>query len=75
MFPEISASINPRYFCAFSAGIIASPGDSIAGTTSPAPFGPGTETTPDAYFLGALAPRPTAIGVPAKAICFAIALS
>ena len=28
------------------AGITASPGESIAGTTSPAPLGPGTETTP-----------------------------
>ena len=35
------------------AGITASPGDSIAGTTSPAPFGPGTERTPDAYPCGA----------------------
>ncbi len=29
----------------------------MAGTTSPAPFGPGTERTPLAYFLGACGPR------------------
>ena len=38
-----------------SAGITDSPGDSIAGTTSPAPFGPGTLTIPLANFL---TPRP-----------------
>ena len=51
----IIALINGAYFFAMSVGITASPGDSIAGTTSPAPFGPGTETTPLANFL---APRP-----------------
>ena len=45
-FPEIMAPINEEYLLAMSVGITASPGESIAGTTSPAPFGPGTETTP-----------------------------
>ena len=46
------SEMKPRYFCALSAGITASPGASIAGTTSPAPFGPGTERTPDLYPCG-----------------------
>ena len=49
---EIIDETSPLYFAACFAGITASPGESIAGTTSPAPFGPGTDKTPDAYFLG-----------------------
>ena len=46
---EMIAEINDLYFCASSAGITASPGDSIAGTISPLPFGPGTLRIPEAY--------------------------
>ena len=48
---EIIPLISPPYFSTILAGITASPGESIAGTTSPAPFGPGTLTIPFAYFL------------------------
>ena len=72
IFPEIIPLINPEYLVAIFAGITASPGDSIAGTTSPAPFGPGTLNTPLAYFFG-FAPRlPTALG-PVNAVCAATA--
>jgi hypothetical protein len=43
--------ITGAYFLADLAGITASPGDSNAGTMSPAPAGPGTIETPLAYFL------------------------
>ena len=45
------AVIKPLYLSVVSVGITASPGESIAGTTSPAPFGPGTLITPSTYFL------------------------
>ena len=45
IIPEISG----EYFAVIFAGITASPGASIAGIISPAPFGPGTDTTPLAY--------------------------
>ena len=48
IIPEISG----EYFAVIFAGITASPGESIAGIMSPAPFGPGTDTTPVLYFLG-----------------------
>ena len=51
MFPATIPLINGPYFSTNFAGITASPGDSIAGTMSPAPFGPGTETIPLANFL------------------------
>ena len=43
---EIIELISGAYFLDIFAGITASPGDSIAGTISPAPLGPGTDTTP-----------------------------
>ena len=46
----IRDEIIPLYFLDCLAGITASPGESIAGTTSPAPFGPGTDIIPDASF-------------------------
>jgi len=52
IFPATIALINGPYFSAIAAGITASPGASIAGTTSPAPLGPGTLTTPLAYPVG-----------------------
>ena len=45
------AVIKPLYLSVVSVGITASPGESIAGTTSPAPFGPGTDIIPSLYFL------------------------
>ena len=51
MFPATIPLINGPYFSTNSAGITASPGDSIAGTISPAPLGPGTLTIPFANFL------------------------
>ena len=64
----IIEEINPEYFFAWSAGITASPGDSIAGTTSPAPFGPGTLMVPEAYILGATRPGPVIVGGTPKAL-------
>ena len=49
---EIIELISGAYLLAILAGITASPGDSIAGTTSPLPFGPGTDTTPLLYPIG-----------------------
>ena len=46
----IKEEIIPLYFLDCLAGITASPGESIAGTTSPAPLGPGTDMIPDARF-------------------------
>ena len=46
---EIKEDTMPLYFCACFAGMTASPGESMAGTTSPAPLGPGTERIPLAY--------------------------
>ena len=50
MLSAIIPLIRPPYFLAILVGITASPGESIAGVTSPAPLGPGTLTTPFAYF-------------------------
>ena len=49
IFPVIIDAIKPRYLLAIFAGITASPGDNIAGTMSPLPFGPGTDNTPLLY--------------------------
>ena len=46
----IREEIIPLYFFDCFAGITASPGESIAGTTSPAPLGPGTDIIPEARF-------------------------
>ena len=46
MLSAIIELINPPYFFVMAVEITDSPGDNIAGTTSPAPFGPGTETIP-----------------------------
>ena len=51
-FPATIPAITGAYFFALFAGITASPGDSRAGTMSPAPAGPGTMETPLAYFFG-----------------------
>ena len=45
----IKEEIIPLYFLDCFAGITASPGESIAGIMSPAPFGPGTENVPLLY--------------------------
>ena len=74
-YPGISSFIIPRikpeYFADCLAGITASPGDSIAGTMSPAPLGPGTDTTPLAYFFGlaAVPLAPGTEGVPTSLDC------
>ena len=52
MLSVIIAAISGPYLSVIAVGRTASPGESIAGTTSPAPFGPGTLNTPSAYFLG-----------------------
>ena len=52
MLSEIIPLISGAYFLANLVGITASPGESMAGMTSPAPLGPGTETTPFAYPVG-----------------------
>ena len=62
-----------------SVGITASPGESIAGITSPAPLGPGTLKIPSAYFLtgGNLVTARAAPGAPPAnnpGFCAAIAL-
>ena len=64
MSSEIMEETSPLYLDACFAGMTASPGESIAGTTSPAPFGPGTDKTPDAYFLGARPPADGITGAP-----------
>ena len=68
--------IKPEYFLDCSAGITASPGESIAGTMSPAPFGPGTDRTPELYFLVPARPPtgPLATAPVLNLACAAIAL-
>ena len=62
--------------CAACAGITASPGDSNAGTMSPAPIGPGTLSTPVEYLLlcGIPPPFPPLPTGPVNPNCEAIAL-
>ena len=45
------AVIRPLYFLDMSTGIIDSSGETSAGITSPAPFGPGTLSTPSENFF------------------------